>query len=87
MEKVAYACSHVFKNTRPILLVSREGGDWQFLCGGVHEADEIPHVVGINHLIERDSTLVDIMDLNEGWEAEREGLESPWIKTPVGSGH
>ena len=29
-----YVCSHVFENVRPILLVVREGGDWQCLCGG-----------------------------------------------------
>src|SRR4051812_23851699 len=34
----AYVCVHVFDSSRPILLVSRSGGDWSFLCGAVHEA-------------------------------------------------
>ena len=79
METPAYICSHVFKNSQPILLVCREGGDWQFLCGGSHD-NETPKVVGINHLFERDPTLLEVRDLPMDWEAEREAVGSPWIR-------
>jgi hypothetical protein len=36
MELVAYVCSHVFENTRPIVLVSKEGG-----IGNVYVADNM----------------------------------------------
>ena len=81
MEVLAYVCSHVFENTRPILLVSREGGDWQCLCSGEHDAGEIPNVVGLNHLIERDHTLAALADLPDDWEAERSNVMEPWIRT------
>jgi hypothetical protein len=36
-EIAAFVCSHIFKNTHPLLLVARENGDWMFLCGQVHD--------------------------------------------------
>ena len=77
----AYVCSHIFRGLRPVLLVSREGGDWQFLCAGTHEDDEIPRVAGLNHLFEQDPTLEELRDLPEGWEAERTNEQSHWIRT------
>jgi hypothetical protein len=75
----AYVCQHVFTKEKPILFVCREDGDWQFLCGGLHEEDEIPHVVGIGHFFDTDPTLLSIATLQAGQEAERETLTSPWI--------
>jgi hypothetical protein len=83
METAAFVCSHVFENSRPVLLVSRAGGDWQFLCGGGHEAQEKPHVVGLNHLVERDGSLSELVDLPPDWEAERTGIGEPWIRTSL----
>ena len=80
-EVAAYVCSHVFNDTRPVLLVSRAGGDWQCLCGGAHEADEVPNVVGLNHLLERDPSLRELEDLPDEWEAERASVNDPWIRT------
>lgn len=80
METPAFVCSHVFKKIKPVLLVSRVDGDWQFLCGGNHEDDELPHVVGLNHLIEQDPTLAELYDLPVNWEAERNNVGSPWRK-------
>lgn len=80
-EVAAYVCSHVFNDTRPVLLVSRAGGDWQCLCGEDHEAGEVPNVVGLNHLMERDETLREIIDLPDDWEAERASQKDPWIRT------
>ena len=81
MELAAYVCSHVFENTRPILLVSRAGGDWQCLCGGKHDPDEVPYVIGLNHLIERDPTLSELQDLSAEWEAERANVGDTWVRT------
>jgi hypothetical protein len=86
METAAYICSHVFENTHPILLVSRDGGDWQCLCGGEHDIHEIPYVVGLNHLIERDPTLAELMDLPINWEAERGRVGEKWLRTRISHG-
>lgn len=83
MEIPAYVCSHVFENTRPVLLVSRAGGDWQCLCGGDHDSDEVPNVVGLNHLMERDSTLAELQDLPDEWEAERASAGDAWTRTRI----
>ena len=79
-ETPAFVCSHVFANTRPVLYVSTEDGDWQFLCGEDHEGTEIPQVVGLQHLLERDSTLCVLMNLEANWEAERAHPSAPWTR-------
>jgi hypothetical protein len=84
-EIVAYVCSHIFSNTMPILLVSRAEGDWQCLCGQTHSKDEIPKVVGLNHLLERDPSLSQLRDLPVDWEAERASILDQWIRTELRS--
>ena len=77
----AWVCSHVFKKARPVLLVSKADGDWQFLCGGDH--DDRPHLVGVEHLLATDPSLKEVMDLQNDWEAERDGLGAPWVRRSV----
>ena len=78
----AFICPHVYENSKPILLVSHdENGDWQFLCGGDHDVNEEPRVVGIIHLLERDPSLNEIADLPIHWEAERNAVGGEWIRT------
>jgi hypothetical protein len=81
-ETAAYVCGHIFDATRPVLLVSHEDGDWQFLCGGPHEADEKPRVIGLNHLIESDKTIGEVLDLPSDWDAERSEVNAPWTRIP-----
>ena len=67
----AYICGHIVRHEKPVLYVDRDEGDWQLLCGGLHDEGEIPHVVGIGHLFDTDPTFLSIIDLVEGQEAER----------------
>ncbi len=73
----AYVCPHVFEDTRPILYVCREDGDWQFLCGG-GDHDDNCHLVGVGHLQVRDPSICELADLPSNWEAERKSSNSPW---------
>jgi hypothetical protein len=75
-------CSHVFKKTQPILLVVREK-NLQFLCGLEHDEKERPHLVGVGHLLERDKSLLEVVDLPEYWEAERVDTSSSWVKVKI----
>lgn len=79
-ETLAYVCSHVFGRTRPVLLVARDDGDWQFLCGGTHEPDEVPRVVGMNHLTDDDPSILQVVDLPVNWEAERKSPRDEWVR-------
>ncbi len=74
-----YICSHVFENTKPILLVCHESGDWQFLCGGTHEINEKPKVVCIDHLLARDPSLNEVSSLPENYDAERKAIGEKWV--------
>ena len=79
----AFVCSHIFGATRPILYVCRAGGDWQFLCGEPHAEAELPEVVGVGHLVDRDSSLEEVLDLPPDWEAERDAQLSVWRRKRI----
>ncbi len=83
IEIEAYVCSHVFQAVRPVLLVAVEEGDWMFLCGTLHDEQEHYHLVGINHLTERDPTLAEVLDLPDGFETEREIVGGTWRRSPI----
>lgn len=83
VEFPAYVCSHVFEKRRPVLLVARTDGDWQLLCGGSHDSDELPRVVGFGHLLTDDPSLRAVLELPENWSAERESLEAQWKIGPA----
>ena len=62
----AYVCIHVFDGVRPVLLVTRPEGDWCLLCGENHEDDASAYrVVGIGHVLERDGSLLEVLDRAE----------------------
>ena len=82
-ETPAFVCSHVFQKRRPVLFASRADGDWQLLCGGTHDEEELPRVVGLNHLIDDDVSLRVILDLPSEWEAERASLTDSWVRRPI----
>ena len=81
-ELAAYICGHIFRRERPVLLASKRGGDWQFLCGAGHDEGMDGKAVGINHILEWDPTLLEIMDLETDWDAERDAIGQPWRRTP-----
>jgi hypothetical protein len=65
----------------PILLVSHdEEGDWQFLCGITDQVDD-GAVVSLGSILQRDSTLADLADLPQGWQASREAVGSDWKRS------
>ena len=78
----SYVCIHVFDQSRPVLLVSREDGDWCFLCGDVHpDSADYYRVVGLGHVVERDPSLSSVLDLSPNEEAERVAVGDRWIRT------
>lgn len=84
-EQAAFICEHVFTSARPVLLVSHAGGDWQLLCGGDHpedpDDDSWVHLVCLDHLLERDSTLRAVLDLPIDWIAERVSVGAGWVRS------
>lgn len=73
-----FVCSHIFDNTRPILYISKDDGEYQFLCGDIHEENELPRVVGLGEIVESDESVLDVMDLNDGQDAERKTVNDSW---------
>lgn len=75
-----YTCPHVFKKQRPVNLIIRDpDGDWQFSCGN-EEADDASdcHLIGVGHLLEIDSSLGIMADLEPNHGAQRNQANDDW---------
>lgn len=77
-----YCCGHIFRRDRPALLVARDDGDWQFICGEADHSDPLePYHVSVGMLLDADPTLNQVADLPSEWEAERSEIGGEWIRT------
>ncbi len=78
-----YVCSHVFAGSRDIMLVTRPDGDWCFMCGAEDHPDDASalRVVGLGHVIDRDASVADVLDLEPNEEADRASLSGDWVRT------
>lgn len=77
-----FSCRNVYEREAPVLyIVHGEDGDWQLLCGG-NEHDDANEIVVLHvaHLIERDPSLAEILDLDLGHEAERLSRAAEWVR-------
>lgn len=81
----AFICDHIFTATRPILLVTHEeDGAWQLLCGDVHDFEvDSCRIAGIGHLLDRDPSVSEVLDLPLGHEAERSSVTGPWVRAAI----
>lgn len=77
-ETKSYVCLHVFERSRPVRFVYREDDYWCLLCGYDHEGEDYLVVVGLGHVVERDPSIVDVLDLNESEEAARNEVGGAW---------
>ena len=50
------------------------------LCGENHFGDDDFRVAGMNHLLDHDATLREILDLRDGYKAERKFVGGPWSR-------
>ena len=78
----AIICSHVYRSERPVNLVVLAGGEWMLLCGEEHGDDEKYEVAGINHLYERDPSLLEVSGLVNNESAERDHPGAKWQVKP-----
>jgi hypothetical protein len=81
---LSFVCVDVYPGGKDILLVSREDGDWSFLCGSTHpESLDQFQMIGMSHLLERDPTLRQVLNLGRNQSAERQELGSRWWRVPT----
>lgn len=82
LETKSYVCVHVFDGAKPVLYVTRPEGDWCALCGDDHpDGASSYRVVGLNHVLQQDRTVAEVLDLAPNEEAEREVVGGPWVRS------
>jgi len=68
------------------LLVTHDADEprgWQFLNGHGDTDDHKSGIpVHVEHVIERDPSVVELADLPEGWQARRTTADEPWTREP-----
>ncbi len=72
-ETTAIVCAHVFKKERQIeAVIHHSDGVWQLVCGEHDHPENCSdfEVVGLEHLLGRQSNLAGLGDLKPGWLAE-----------------
>jgi hypothetical protein len=74
----------------PILLVTHDDEEpegWQFVNGEGDTDDTTDGIaVHVEHVIERDSSVLELADLPPGWWARRDREDEPWIREPIPGG-
>jgi hypothetical protein len=86
-ETLAIVCGHIFRNERRVRAVIRHaGGVWQLVCGETDHPVDCSDFepVGLEHLLERQANLVEIVHLGEGNMAAE--TSSGWIVEPYEEG-
>ncbi|WP_093081447.1 hypothetical protein [Variovorax sp. OV084] len=70
----------VLNRSRPILLVSHDEDDhgWQFLDGVSGELEGLA-LAGLGHVLEIDPAIVELADLEPGFQATRAGPDEKWV--------
>ena len=77
----------VLDGSEPILLVSHDADDhgWQFI-GATDASMDDAKLVGLEHIVRLDPSVLEVADLPPGWQAIRETAGDPWTRrehTPV----
>jgi hypothetical protein len=80
VETTAIETPEVFELSEPIVLVSHdeEDGVWQLI--GTTDAHGDPQIGHLYHAVDEDPTLLDVLDLEPGEEAVRDGRGAPWVR-------
>ncbi len=74
-----FTCCHVLNENKPILYVSHdEDGYWQFLCGGQHTESDA-RIVSLADILEIDTSIADLAQLDYGKYAEAVDAMSDWV--------
>jgi hypothetical protein len=76
---LVFVSASFHERDEPVRLVKHfEDGDWSFLDGiGPYDSDSIK-LLHIDHVLDEDPSIADLIDLPHGFEAYREAIGQPW---------
>lgn len=81
---LSFVCIDVHPGDEEVLLVCRSEGEWSFLCGEEHpESPDWFQLLGMSHLLERDPTLAQVLNLRRNQSAERKERGGRWHRVPT----
>ncbi len=81
-EAIVIVCGHLFRSEREVKLVLHDSdGIWQFVCGGHDHPEDCSDFepVGLEHLLERQPNLADVLDMPPGFVAKFDA--NGWTRT------
>jgi hypothetical protein len=78
--RAVFTTRPVIEEGHPVLLVSHDDEDWQFLCGSTNDSADA-RLVSLGSIVEAHPTVTELADLPVGWQATREAPGQPWRRT------
>ena len=84
IETTSIVCGHVFRDERPVKVVIHHlDGVWQLVCGEHDHPDDCSDFqpVGLEHIIEKQDNLSEIIDMKRGCIAEQDEVGN-WLCSP-----
>lgn len=77
-ETMAFVTEPIAQREQPVRHVIRDDdGDWQLLCGTDDPGDDLVPL-HLYHSLDRDQTLLELLDLEPGHRADRSAAGEPW---------
>ncbi len=78
LNTAVFTIKDIADKNKPVLLVVHDGsGEWQFLSGeDVSEGDLM--MVSVEQMLSIDKTIIQVLDMGEGFEAFREKITDEW---------
>lgn len=81
MSRTWYIVDRILLERRVVAWIERDGDDW-FVFDGAEW--DIADIVAIDEaeLLKYDPTIGEVLDLEDGFEAVRNDIQSPWTRQP-----
>ena len=81
--RAVFTTRQVLEGGYPVVLVTHDHeGNWQFLCGTTDDPKD-GRLVGMATVIEKNPTILELVDLPVGWQAIRESTDRPWQRMRI----
>ncbi len=80
---MCFTVRSIVDGSQPILMATRdaEDGGWSFLTGEALDMSQAL-LVTLRSMVERDVTLLGLVDLLPGWMATRSATQDAWMRSP-----
>ena len=75
----SFVTGPVLRGEQPSREEDEDAIEWSLVCGTVVPDDDA-HLAHLHHAVDRDPSLIDVLDLELGEYADRDGAGADWVR-------